>query len=268
MELVLTHKHGKTIRHAGKKQWIHLRDLCGVLGLSPKPNLKNKPTKKFRALDKTNRSQLATYIHKSCLDSFLVRSQNTDKVVWLREEVFGIKPPRKPHEEKSQPPPPVPRVLTAGQNPYDKILELQYCLTDIYENFSLSRSTKKRIRELVPDIKPPPPPAYRYNNVEVEKDKNMIWLVRTEDGRAFVELAVVLALLESPIPIESYTEDETYQTVTHRCVKMVCSDPYEDRVELTQFIEIKHMDALEEHARRTNRNLQAAIDDILRSLPG
>ena len=96
----------------------------------------------------------------------------------------------------------------------------------------------------------------------------MIWLVRTEDGRAFVELAVVLALLESPIPVESYTEDETYQTVTHRCVKMVCSDPYEDRVELTQFVEIKHMNALEEHARRTNRNLQAAIDDILRSLPG
>ena len=262
---MLAHKHGKTVRYEGKKQWLHLRDLCTVLGLSLKPNLKNKPTMKFRAVDTTNRNQLATYVHKSCVETFLGRSKQTDKVVWLREEVFGIKPPRTPDEEKfHQPPVPEP---TPKKNPNRQILDLQFCLADIYENFALTRHTKARIRELVPDLKPPETPLYRFHVLEVDTHIHMTWLLR-KDGRAFVDLDLVLELLESPEPLEAYTEDETFLTVTRNCVKVTCYEPYEDADTEVHFIEIKHLRTLEEHAGRTHHLLQEAIKKILRALPG
>ena len=75
-------------------------------------------------------------MHKTVLESFLVRSKRTDKVAWLREEVFGIQQRlNREVEEKLQTPPPKPKTA----DPYDQILELQLCLADLYDNFSLSR---------------------------------------------------------------------------------------------------------------------------------
>ena len=91
----------------------------------------------------------------------------------------------------------------------------------------------------------------------------LVWLLRNADGKVFVELALMLELLSSPEPLEAYTDDKTFLTVTQEVDKF-----QEDSIdELLDFIEIKHVRTLEEHAGRTNSKLQAAIDKILRSVP-
>ena len=137
----------------------------------------------------------------------------------------------------------------------------------LYDNFSLSRDFKARIRELLPAIPRRKPSTYRLDAVEVEKNVLLVWLLRNADGRVLVELGVVLELLRSDTPIEAYTDDETFLTVKYECTKVLCCDPYDDREELLDFIEIKHVKTLEGHAGRTNSKLQEALDKILRSLP-
>ena len=266
---MLRHKNGKTVRHGGKSpEWLHLRDTCTILGLSTKPNVKNKPTKKIKTADVTGRCQQALYMHKTTLESFLVRSKRTEKVAWLREEVFGIKPPRNPEVEEKLQTPRDPATATA--DPYDQILELQLCLADLYDNFALSRDFKARIRELLPGIPKPTPrkkAPFRLDAVEIEENVLMFWLLRRADGRVFVELGLVLELLGSDEPLEAYADDETFLTVRYECCRILCFDPYKDKEETLDFIEVKHLQTLEGHAGKTNSKLQAAIDKILRSVP-
>lgn len=78
----------------------------------------------------------------------------------------------------------------------------------------------------------------------------------------------MIELLAGPFPVEAYTDDDAFLTVTYNCTKMVCSDPYQDEVRDVVFLEIKHVETLQGHAHGTNQKLQEAIDAILRSVPG
>ena len=124
--------------------------------------------------------------------------------------------------------------------------------------------TRKNGSATVPSIPPPAPKrrtTIKLDAVEVEDDVMLVWLLRP-DGKAFVDLALVLSLLESPQPLEAYTKDNSFLTIQYTYPKPPSWDDFKG-----DFIEIKHLTLLEEHAKRTNSNLQKAINTILRSLP-
>ena len=265
---VKRHKHGKTVcftKHTGFT-FVHCKDMFTILGLDwNSRKVKNCSTKKFKCPDAQGKNQQQTFILATQIEKFLARSKRTDKAQWLREVFLGATPEHKTlseeNEEKLQKPAPRPAAKPAG-NLGQQNLDLMFCLKFLYDNFHFPRDTKKWIRELVPDIPPPKalkPQPYR----EVEENVPLVWLLRNADGKVFVELALMLELLSSPEPLEAYTDDKTFLTVTQEVDKF-----QEDSLDvLLDFIEIKHVRTLEEHAGRTNSKLQAAIDKILRSVP-
>jgi hypothetical protein len=201
------------------------------------------------------------------METILARSKRTDKAQWLREAFLGATPQHKTlseeKEEKRCPSPEPTRPPPANQG--QQVLDLMFCLKQIYDNFALSREFRKRIRELVPDIKPPKPrnmPPYKLNAVEVEEGAHLVWLLRHRDGRVFVDLEFMLQQLDSQEPLEAYRDDNSYRTVQYEYP----APPDWDLVN-GDFIEIKHVETLEEHSGPANSNLRAALDTILRSVP-
>ena len=266
------HKHGKSVRFTTLSgfTFVHCKDLFTILGLDwNSRKVKNCSTQKVKCPDAQGKNQPQTFILASQMEKFLSRSKRTDKAQWVREAFLGAKPQHKTlseeKEEKFQRPESVvPLPVNMGQHN----LELMFCLKQLYDNFALSRDFKKRIRELVPDIKPPPKRKrlFRLDAVEVEENKHLVWLLRN-DGRVFVELGLVLRQLNSPEPLEAYTNDKTFLTVQYEYTNVIGTDPYQDEELLGDFIEIKHIETLEEHSGKPNGKLRAALDTILRSVP-
>ena len=269
---VKRHKHGKAVRYTKQSgfTFVHCRELFTILGLDwHHRRVKNVSTKKIKCPDAQGKTQLQTFLLATHMEKFLARSKRTDKAQWLREVFLGAPSAHKTlseeKEEKHQSKPapaPAPAHDLGKQN-----LDLMTCLKFLYENFHFPADMKRWIRELVPDIPEPKkrtPRPFRLDAVEVEENVLMVWLLRNSDGKVFVELALVLQLLSSPEPLEAYTDDKTFLTVKHEVDKFLTPDSEEENLD---FIEIKHLKALEGHAGRTNSKLQAAIDKILRSLP-
>ena len=268
---VKRHKHGKAVRYTKPSglTFVNCKDLFAILGLDwHSRKVKNCSTKKIKCPDAQGKNQPQTFLLASQLEKFLARSKRTDKAQWVREAFLGATPKHKTlseeKEEKFQRPEPKPK----GPTPPDvgqKLLDLMLCLKHVYENYRLSKNTKTWIRELVPDIKPPKPrkrPPFKLDATEVEQGKHLVWLLRRSDGRVFVELELVLQQLDSQEPLEAYTNDKSFLTIQHEYPQ----PPDWDMV-LGDFIEIKHVETLEEQSGKANSNLRAALDKILRSVP-
>ena len=268
---VKRHKHGKAVRYTKPSglTFVNCKDLFNILGLDWNcRKVKNCSTKKIKCPDAQGKNQPQIFLLASQMEKFLARSKRTDKAQWVREAFLGATPKHKTlseeKEEKFQRPEPKPKRPTppdVGQ----KLLDLMLCLKHVYENYRLSKNTKTWIRELVPDIKPPKPrkrPPFKLDATEVEPGKHLVWLLRRSDGRVFVDLELVLQQLDSQEPLEAYTEDKSFLTIQHEYPQ----PPDWDMV-LGDFIEIKHVETLEEHSGKTNSKLRAALDKILRSVP-
>ena len=267
---VKRHKHGKAVRFAKPNgfTFVHCIDLFSILGLDwNSRKVKHCSTTKLKCPDAQGKTQLQTFLLATHMEKFLARSKRTDKSQWLREVFLGVPSAHKTlSEEKEEKlstpaPAPAPAVDLGKQN-----LDMMTCLKFLYENFHFPADMKRWIRELVPDIPEPKrriKRPFRLDAVEVEENVLLVWLLRRADGKVFVELALVLELLSSGVPLEAYTDDKTFLTVTQEVDKF-----QEDSLDvLLDFIEIKHVRTLEGHAGRTNSKLQAAIDKILRSVP-
>ena len=270
---VKRHKHGKSVRFTKPYglTFVHCKDLFAILGLDwHSRRVKNCSTKKFKCPDAQGKNQPQTFILASQMEKFLSRSKRTDKAQWVREAFLGAKPQHKTlseeKEEKFQRPEP-----TGNRTQTDlgqQVLDFSLFVKHVYDNYGLSRDTKQWARELVPDIKPPQKRKrlFKLDAVEVEENKHLVWLLRN-DGRVFVELGLVLRQLNSPEPLEAYTNDKTFLTVQYEYTNVIGTDPYQDEELLGDFIEIKHIETLEEHSGKPNGKLRAALDTILRSVP-
>ena len=266
---VKRHKHGKSVRFTKPYglTFVHCKDLFAILGLDwHSRKVKNCSTQKIKCPDAQGKNQPQTFVLASHVETFLSRSKRTDKAQWVREAFLGATPQHKTlseeKEEKRQTPEPTGTITTdVGQ----KILDLSLCLKHVYDNYALSKDTKKWIRELVPDIKAPKPrkrAPFKLDAVEVDGNKVLVWLLRNSDGRVFVELELVLQLLGSAEPLEAYTNDESFLTLQYQYPQ-----PPDWEMVNGHFIEIKHVESLEEHSGKANSKLRAALDVILRSVP-
>ena len=272
---VKRHKHGKAVRYTKPSglTFVNCKDLFAILGLDWNcRKVKNCSTKKIKCPDAQGKNQPQTFLLATQMEKFLARSKRTDKAQWVREAFLGAKSEHKTlseeKEEKYQSPKAVADKVNRSQHTVNlgqHNLDLMYCLKQIYDNFSLSRDFKKRIRELVPGIKSPKPrkpPPFKLDATEVEQGKQLVWLLRRSDGRVFVDLELVLQQLDSQEPLEAYTNDKSFLTIQHEYPQ----PPDWDMV-LGDFIEIKHVEKLEEQSGKANSKLRAALDVILRSVP-
>ena len=153
------------------------------------------------------------------METFLSRSKRTDKAQWVREAFLGATPQHRTLSEEKEERNQSPKAVAEKVNTVNlgqQLLDLSLCLKHVYDNYALSKDTKKWIRELVPDIKPPKPrkrAPFKLDAVEVDGNKVLVWLLRNSDGRVFVELELVLQLLGSGEPLEAYTNDESFAPV-------------------------------------------------------
>ena len=268
---VKRHKHGKSVRFTKPSglTFVHCKDLFAILGLDwHSRRVKNCSTKKFKCPDTQGKNQPQIFILASQVNMFLSRSKRTDKAQWVREAFLGATPQHRTLSEEKEERNQSPKAVAEKVNTVNlgqQLLDLSLCLKHVYDNYALSKDTKKWIRELVPDIKAPKPrkrAPFKLDAVEVDGNRVLVWLLRNSDGRVFVELELVLQLLGSAEPLEAYTNDESFLTLQYQYPQ-----PPDWEMVNGHFIEIKHVESLEEHSGKANSKLRAALDVILRSVP-